>query len=351
MQTNVRFDGLGISFDISRVAFEFTLFGKTFTIFWYGIIIALGFALALIYAFKSAERFKINTDHMVDVIIGGTIGAVICARLYYVAFEWDFYRENLSLIPAIHTGGLAIYGGIIGAFLVGALMCKWRKVKILDMFDLGALGFLIGQGIGRWGNFFNQEAFGTTTNLPWAMKSDTIWQYLLMHYPEYQAQGVNIDLNALGVHPTFLYESLWCLLGFVILHFVSKKHRKFSGQIVTLYGMWYGVERFFVEGLRTDSLYIPGTFLRASQLLSLILVLACIALYFFLYKKSLQKKDDLTYQPLFEQEGSADEAPAAEELSAEETAQPVQDKTEEKDSKEEKQAKKQKDKNDKNRKK
>lgn len=279
MQTTVYFDGLGFSLDIDRVAFE--VFGLK--IYWYGIVIGLGFALALIYALKSCKRFGIKSDPMIDVVLGGAVGAVICARLYYVIFEWDSYRGDIMKILDIRSGGLAIYGGIIGAFLVGGLMCKWRKVNALDMFDLGALGFLIGQGFGRWGNFFNQEAYGVTTNLPWAMRSDKIWDELRM-IPSYD---LPIPMSeALGVHPTFLYESLWCFLGFALLHYISKKHRKFSGQIALMYGVWYGFERFFVEGLRTDSLYITGTSLRASQLLSLLLVVACSAMLIIFFKKA-----------------------------------------------------------------
>lgn len=298
MNTTVRFDGLGLSFDIGNVAFQFNIGGHTFTIYWYGIIIAVGFALAIIYGLKRSKDFKIKADPMIDVIIGGAIGSVICARLYYVIFSWDMYKNDWSRIFAIHEGGLAIYGGIIGAFFFGWLMCKWRKVNVLDMFDIGALGFLIGQGIGRWGNFFNQEAYGTTTNLPWAMKSDKIWNELTLQSQYLESQGIHINLDALGVHPTFLYESIWCLLGFLLLHYISKKHRKFSGQIVLMYGVWYGIERFFVEGLRTDSLYISGTTLRASQLLSLALAIACTVMLFVMYRRAKEKAQEKDYVPV-----------------------------------------------------
>lgn len=315
MQTTVSFDGLGLSFDINNVAFS--IFG--FNIYWYGIIIALGFALAIVYTVKRSKSFNIKTDPMLDVIIGGAVGAIICARLYYVIFKWDYYRGDIKKILDIHSGGLAIYGGIIGAFLFGWLMCKWRKVNPLDMFDLGALGFLIGQGFGRWGNFFNQEAYGTTTNLPWAMKSDAIWAELTMKSSQLSDEGMAIDLNALGVHPTFLYESLWCFLGFAILHFVSKKHRKFSGQIALMYGVWYGIERFIVEGLRTDSLYITGTHLRVSQLLSLLLVIVCAALLVIFLKKAKNAPIAATAQG----ENEAHEE-AAETQEAQENKQPAE---------------------------
>lgn len=298
MHTTVTFEGLGLSFDIGNVALEFNIGGHPFTIYWYGVIIAIGFALAIIYGLKRSKDFNINSDPMIDVILGGAVGAIVCARLYYVMFRWDFYKDNPSHIFSIHEGGLAIYGGIIGAFFFGWLMCRWRKINALDMFDIGALGFLIGQGIGRWGNFFNQEAYGTTTNLPWAMKSEKIWNELAQKSQTLQAQGISIDLDALGVHPTFLYESVWCLLGFLLLHYISKKHRKFSGQIVLMYGAWYGAERFLVEGLRTDSLYIPSTVLRASQLLSLALVVVCSVLLFVMFRRAKAKTQEEAYVPV-----------------------------------------------------
>ena len=187
-------------------------------------------------------------------------------RLYYVFFSWDFYSSHPDKIFAIHDGGLAIYGGLIGALLGGCIIAKILKLNIPAILDVASLGFLIGQGIGRWGNFINQEAFGTETNLPWGMMSE--------------------NTGGVTVHPCFLYESLWCLLGFVLLHFFSKKFQKYYGQIFLLYLVWYGFERMIVEGLRTDSLYTPFLNLRVSQILSAVVMIAGIVMLIVFRKKN-----------------------------------------------------------------
>lgn len=277
---NVSFPGLGLEFTINPVAFQI----GDYKIYWYGIIIALGMVLAMLYAFKTAERFEINKDKLFNCVIVGLIFGVIGARLYYVIFEWDRYAGNLLKIIQIHDGGLAIYGGIIGALVSGCIVAKLQKQSILNILDLVGLGFLIGQGIGRWGNFMNQEAFGTPTDLPWRMVSE--------------------NTGGIGVHPCFLYESIWCLLGFVILHFVSKKFYKYHGQIFFMYMVWYGFERMIVEGLRTDSLYmhfsIFGYTPRVSQVLSFaIMVLGIILLAVFglkLKNKNNRKGEEIKCQ-------------------------------------------------------
>ena len=200
---------------------------------------------------------------MVDVILIGTVCAVIGGRAFYVAtapFEYASFAEMLD----IRLGGVAIYGAVIAAFLSGYFACRWRKVPILPMFDLAGMGFLLGQGIGRWGNFVNQEAFGTNTTLPWGMYSEGTCNYLSSVQETLAAQGVAVD-PSLPVHPTFLYESIWCLLGFFLL-WAYMKRRKFHGELILMYVMWYGAERFFVEGLRTDSLMV-GSF-RISQVIA-----------------------------------------------------------------------------------
>lgn len=277
---NVSFPGLGLEFTINPVAFQI----GDYKIYWYGIIIALGMVLAMLYAFKTAERFEINKDKLFNCVIVGLIFGVIGARLYYVIFEWDRYAGNLLKIIQIHDGGLAIYGGIIGALVSGCIVAKLQKQSILNILDLVGLGFLIGQGIGRWGNFMNQEAFGTPTDLPWRMVSE--------------------NTGGIGVHPCFLYESIWCLLGFVILHFISKKFYKYHGQIFFMYMVWYGFERMIVEGLRTDSLYmhfsIFGYTPRVSQVLSFaIMVLGIILLAVFgikLKNKNNRKGEEIKCQ-------------------------------------------------------
>lgn len=224
----------------------FEIFG--ITIYWYGVIIAVGVVLAYFYAMRRVTRdFGIVKDRAFDVVFVTIIGGFLFARIYYCVFvtfdpnnptEYNF----ITMFTQIRDGGIAMYGGVIGAVIVGAVMCKLRKVKFLAMTDLSALGFLIGQGIGRWGNFVNQECYGAecSPDMLFAMGGSRISAEM--------GDGVT-------VHPCFLYESVWCLLGFVLLHFYSKRFRTFDGEISLLYIAWYGFERFFVEQLRTDSLY------------------------------------------------------------------------------------------------
>lgn len=248
MDSFIAFPKLGWRFAIDSTLAEFTLFGQEISIKWYGVIIALGFLLAMVYGMRRARSLDIDPDRMVDVALVCTVVGFAAARLYYVLFSADraAYFENPITILHVWEGGIGIYGGIIGAFACGVLMCKLCKIHLPSMMDLAALGFLIGQSIGRWGNFFNQEAFGGNTDLPWGMTGDII---------QAGVNGSGYD-TALPVHPTFLYESLWCALGFVLLHILSKKAYKFRGQIFSLYLVWYGVGRFFIELTRTDSLML-----------------------------------------------------------------------------------------------
>ncbi len=253
------------------------------TIKFYGVLIALGLILAALFGGRKAYTWKMSLDNMVDVLIYGIIGAVVGARAYYVIFQWDHYKNNLSDIFKIWEGGLAIYGGIIGGILVAFLVCKKTGLNFIKLLDLIGMSLLIGQGIGRWGNYTNQEAFGTNTTLPWGMTSDKIVAYINSHQAEFAQNGFQMDPD-LPVHPTFLYESLWCLLGFVALYIVCQKFYKFDGQLFLGYGIIYGIERTIVEGLRTDSLYIGNTTLRASQVLSLAIVTVCaiVTIYKFI---------------------------------------------------------------------
>lgn len=251
-----------------------------FEIYIYGIIIAIGMGLAMIYGFKKATNFGIDSDKMTDVVIFGIIGGIVGARLYYVIFSWDIFKDDIWSIFDLRSGGLAIYGGIIGAILVGGIACKIKKLPFLPMLDIAGIGFLLGQGIGRWGNFFNVEAYGGHTELPWGMI------------------GNKIPDSIAPVHPTFLYESIWCLLGFILLSIYAKR-RKFDGEIFLLYLCWYGFERFFVEGLRTDSLWLVEDVIRVSQALSAVLfVLAVATLLFirFYIMKKYPKRDYLYVQ-------------------------------------------------------
>lgn len=270
MVYHVQFPGLGLEFTVNRVALSI----GGFNIYWYGVIIAVGMLLALLYAFRNAVDFGIDSDRLVDVVAIGTVMAIVCARVYYVAMAPFEYQSVWEMID-IRLGGIAIYGAVIGAFVFGGLAAKWRKVPLLPLFDLVALGFLIGQGIGRWGNFVNQEAFGTNTTLPWGMYSEGTKAYLQSVQVTLPA-GVTVD-PSMPVHPTFLYESIWCLVGFVILA-LYVKHRRFHGQIFLMYAVWYGLGRGWIEGLRTDSLLIGNTGLRASQLVAYVSALAAFVL-------------------------------------------------------------------------
>ena len=275
----------GLHLTINPIAFTLPIGENGWDVYWYGIIIALGFLLAVVYALVYNEkRFGINTDKMLDVVLVTVPVAILCARAYYVIFDGvpitsikDFFGFGTSSGFA----GIAIYGGVIGAFLCGALMCKIRKVNLLDMFDLAAVGFIIGQGVGRWGNFINQEAYGTFTGSSWWGMESTRTIYEM-------GEGL--------VHPCFLYESVWCIIGFFVLNAIAKK-RKFKGQVFLTYIVWYSFARFFIEMLRTDSLMIGK--IRVSCLVSaLVFVVAGILLLVGL-KKSKSETSEGEYEEMF----------------------------------------------------
>lgn len=277
--TAVEFPNLGWKFDIYANLVEFTIPGWDIdiTIRFYGIIIAFGFILAVLFGGRMAYKWKMDLNKMLDVLLYGTVAGIIGARLYYVIFEWDSYKNDLLSVFKIWEGGLAIYGGIIGGILAAYFVCKKNGLNFLKLLDLFGMSVLIGQGIGRWGNFTNQEAFGTNTDLPWGMWSEKIADYININYATLSANGIDMEASK-PVHPTFLYESLWCLLGFLILYIVCKRFRKFDGQLILGYGVIYGLERTVVEGLRTDSLYIANTNIRVSQVLSLLIAVLCFAI-------------------------------------------------------------------------
>ena len=291
----VSFPGLGWEFEIDRVAFHI----GSLPVYWYGILIALGFILAILYVTKRAKEFGVDPDRMLDVVLGGAIGGIVGARAYFVLLRWDYYGQNLDQIFNTRSGGMAIYGGLIGGLLVGLLMCKLRKVKAKPALDLVVGGFFIGQCIGRWGNFINVEAFGGNTGLPWGMSSPTIVSYLTQHEAELEAIGMNIDPN-MPVHPTFLYESLWCLLGFVLIAWYTKR-RRFDGELTLLYTAWYGAGRAVIEGLRTDSLMV-GSF-RISQVIAAVSVIAALCIWLALRKKYKDKPLTVTYTALVKEDG------------------------------------------------
>lgn len=282
--TTVYFKGLEKTFEIPSVLAEFTLFGNEVSIKFYGAIIAFGFTLAVLFGGRMAYKWKMSLDKMIDVLIYGTVAAIIGARLYYVFSKWDYYSANPDEIIKIWEGGLAIYGGIIGGIAAAFVVCKVRKLNFWNLLDIAGMSLLIGQGIGRWGNFTNQEAFGVNTDMPWGMWSPKVQEYIILNQSEFAANGFSVDPNKY-VHPTFLYESIWCLLGVFVLYIITTKFRKFSGQTFLCYGIWYGLERMIVEGLRTDSLYIAGTQIRTSQALSGAIVVVCAVLLVVLLVK------------------------------------------------------------------
>ena len=277
----------GISID--RVAF--TVPGLNFTVYWYGLLIGIGMLLAIIYGFKKMRSCGIDPDRATDSVISGIIGAIIGARLYYIVFNTEGMK--LTDFFKIRDGGLAIYGGLIGAILVGGIVTKLRGLRLSAMLDVTAPCFLIGQCIGRWGNFFNQEAFGANTDKAWGMLSWKTAAYISDHY------DTLTDVDAFKpIHPCFLYESLWCMLGFVLLHLYFK-HRKFDGEIFIMYTFWYGLGRFFIEGLRTDSLYLGQ--IRVSQLVAGTCVVASVILW-IVFRSSVKRSD--SYKFFYETEVS-----------------------------------------------
>jgi phosphatidylglycerol:prolipoprotein diacylglycerol transferase len=294
MTDTLSFPGLGLELDVNRVAFTLPDFLGGLPIYWYGIIIALGLLIGVLYFFARTKEFAVDPDRAADVLLVAIICSVIGARLYYVAFRWDSFKDNLASIFFIRDGGIAIYGCIIGAMLSALLMCKVRKVKFLPIMDLASGSLLLGQAIGRWGNFVNVEAFGSNTTMPWGMTSPSISAYLESSMTSLSQIGVTVD-PAMPVHPTFLYESLWCLAGFLLIFFFTKR-RRFDGQLTLMYLGWYGLGRFFIEGLRTDSLLL-GT-IRISQLLALLCFLASVLTLVFILSK-IRREADPAYLRLY----------------------------------------------------
>ena len=257
----IEFPGLGLTLNPPA---EFAI--GSFSIRLYGIVIALGLVLGVVYALKRREQFGLSEDDLLDGVLWIAPFAIVCARLYYCAFEWDMYKDNPISILYIWEGGIAIYGAVIGAAIGVFIHCKFiKKISVLSVLDIVSLGFLIGQMIGRWGNFFNREAHGGVTD-----------SFLRM--------GLINPVTGTGkyYHPTFLYESAWNLLGFILLNGISKG-RKYDGQIALMYVAWYGLGRAMIEGLRTDSLWW-GNF-RVSQVLAAIsCLIALVALIWLAFR-------------------------------------------------------------------
>ena len=250
----------------------FTLFGRP--IYFYGVLIGLGFLLAILFCAKRAKRFGLKEDDVYDVAIWLIPCSILGARLYYVLFRFDYYRVHPDELLSVWNGGLAIYGGVIAGVLTVYLVCRHKKIPVPAMLDNLCYGLLIGQIIGRWGNFLNREAFGAVTDI-------------------FCRMGLTApDGTTVYVHPTFLYESLWNLgVLLFLLWFERTGRRRFDGHCVTLYFLLYGLGRFWIEGLRTDSLYIGNTGIRVSQALSLVLVIASAALLLYMHRRPFSPDD------------------------------------------------------------
>ena len=274
--TEVSFPGLGITVNIDQVAFS--IFG--IEVYWYGVLISLGMVLCVVLGMLHSKKNKFSSDLVFDVILVSLPCAIVGARLYYVLSEWEMYSGDLIKIFDTRSGGLAVYGGVLGAFIGTLIMCKIRKIPFSAVVDFCVVYIPLGQAIGRWGNFFNQECFGTTTTLPWGMKSSEVESYLRLYFPD-------LD-STMAVHPTFFYEFLATITIFFILLYV-RKYSKHAFESMAVYMILYGVARFFIEGLRTDSLYIGDTGIRTSQLFSAVLVVSGVIYLVVAYKKNIKR--------------------------------------------------------------
>ena len=289
MKTNtVSFPGLGIGdFTVDAVAFQL----GSFTITWYSLVITTGILLAALYVYFRFKEAGLSVDDLIDFALFVVPSGVVGARLYYVIFELDRYLEDPVRIFKVWEGGLAIYGGIIAGGIAAVLVARHKKIKMLKILDMLAPAVMMAQSLGRWGNFANVEAFGGPTSLPWRMCAEKITRNLVYKDLVTPEQIVGLHTGEVGAHPTFLYESLWNLIGFLVIYFVfvrKKKLHKIDGQIFYSYLIWYGLGRLWIEGLRTDSLYLVDGVIRVSQLIALLSFLAGIGLMvwgLYRYKK------------------------------------------------------------------
>lgn len=301
MTNVVTFPGLGLSFTLNRVAF--TVLGRP--IYWYGLIITCGLLLAVVMCSRLGKRFGITEDQILDLMLFAVPAALVSIRAYYVLFNLDLYRRtdgslDWSAILRYSDGGLAIYGGIISSIIVLLIFCRVRNISFLAFADVGVHGLFLGQLIGRWGNFMNVEAYGGPTALPWRMCAESIARNMLNQGYVDQAGFQAILSGTLGVHPTFLYESLWNLLGLFLVYQLGKR-RRFDGQCFLFYIFWYGLGRAWVEGLRTDSLYFFGLTLfgvpiRTSQMVAIVSALAAGAVLLWMSWKRRNAPADLYVQ-------------------------------------------------------
>lgn len=280
---SVSFPNLGIEF--YNLPVTVNIFGIEIAI--YGIIIGIGALAGMLLAFYEAKKTGQNVEHYIDLALFGIIFAIIGARTYYVIFEWSYYSKHPSEILDLRNGGLAIYGGIIAGIITAAVVSKIHKIKFLKMADTACLGLITGQIIGRWGNFFNREAFGRNSTGLFSMLINTDDNIANVSVPE----GVDYieGTKFIQVQPTFLYESVWnlCLL---ILILIFKKYKKFDGEVFAWYIGGYGIGRFIIEAYRTDQLIIPGLNIPISQVVSVIMVLVSVGMCVYMRLKLREKK-------------------------------------------------------------
>ena len=288
MHKTIDFPNIGIH--LQSVGDHISVFG--FDIAYYGIIIGIGILAGLFIAVAEAKRTGQKPDDYYDLVIYAVIFSIIGARAYYVIFSWDMYKDDLKSILNIRQGGLAIYGGVIAAVITVFVFARIKKLSPYLILDTAGLGLVSGQMIGRWGNFFNREAFGEYTDSLFAMRlpEDAVRQSDITDLMRQHMETVN-GVNYIQVHPTYLYESLWCLMVLVIL-LLYRKHKKFDGEVFLIYLMGYGLGRVWIEGLRTDQLLIPKVGLPVSQLLAGTLVVVSLILILF-NRKRCKKQTEL----------------------------------------------------------
>ncbi len=271
MKTNtLSFPGLGIGeFTIDAIAFQI----GSFTVTWYSLVITTGILLAVLYVWFRFKEAGLSSDDLIDFALFVVPSGIVGARLYYVLFEIDHYIDDPVRIFKVWEGGLAIYGGVIAGGIAAVLVARHKKIKMLKILDMLAPAVMMAQSLGRWGNFANVEAFGGPTSLPWRMCSEKITRNLMYNGLVTSEEIVGLHTGTVGAHPTFLYESLWNLIGFLVIYFVfvrKKTLHKIDGQIFYSYLIWYGLGRLWIEGLRTDSLYLVDGVIRVSQLVALL---------------------------------------------------------------------------------
>lgn len=276
---DIRFPNLGII--LKNVGNGIEIFG--FRITYYGIIIMLGILAGYYIVQYEAKRTNQSSELYLDFAIYVIITSVIGSRIYYIIFNWNQYKDDIIQIFNLRSGGLAIYGGIIAAFITAYIYAKFKKISFGLLCDTSVLGLILGQAIGRWGNFFNREAFGEYTNNIFAMQLN-INEVNMSNVTTKMLENIKLinDIKYIQVHPTFLYESIWNFILFIFL-FNYIKRKKFDGEILLLYLIGYGLARIFIESLRTDKLFIWGTSLAVSQILSIIIVI--ISSFYIIIKR------------------------------------------------------------------